>query len=121
MSRRRRRPAGALDGTEAEFARRVVDLALRAGWRENRTYPSRAGSAWRTTTSSVGFPDHLFVKPGRLVVLELKAPGGKPTPEQTEWIRLFATVPGCVARVVWPADWPWIVETLTKYPERKPQ
>ena len=118
---RRRKPVGALDGSEAEFSRRVVDLAHRAGWRENRTYPSRAGGAWRTTTSSVGFPDHILIKRGRLVVLELKIPGGKPTPEQVEWIDLFASIPGCVARVVWPADWPWIVDTLTKNPERNHQ
>lgn len=108
-----RRMAGRLDADETAFGNKVKDLAKRAGWLENHTYRSKINGAWRTTTTGIGFPDHLFVKQGRLVVLELKMPGNKPTPQQVEWIELFDSVPGCVARVVWPADWPWIVKALT--------
>lgn len=105
---------GSLTADEAAFQKRVVDLAHRAGWRTNHTYRARTGKGgWRTTTTGTGFPDLTIIKPGRLVMLELKMPGNDATPEQREWLDLFDSVPGCVARVVWPADWEWIVTTLT--------
>lgn len=111
---RRASLTGSLTGDETAFGKRICDLARRAGWIENHTYRSRINGAWRTTTTGIGFPDHVFLKAGRLVVLELKMPGNEATPEQARWIELFATVPGCDARIVYPADWPWIVSTLTQ-------
>lgn len=110
---RYRKLPGSLTGDESEFAKRVKAIAKRAGWLENHTYKARIGGVWRTTTTAVGWPDHVFAKRGRLLVLELKAPGGKPSDEQLEWIALLDSVPGCTARVVWPADWPWIMDQLT--------
>ena len=115
MPARRRAPLkGSLSADETKFGQRVQDFARKAGWLENHTYRSRINGAWRTTTTGIGFPDHVFLKPGRLVVLELKMPGNQPTPEQVRWIEWFDSVPGCQARVVWPADWPWIVTALTQ-------
>lgn len=110
----RRITAGSLTADETQFGKRVQAFAKAAGWMENHTYRSRINGAWRTTTTGIGFPDHVFLKPGRLVVLELKMPGNQATPEQVRWIEWFATVPGCLARVVYPADWPWIVDALTQ-------
>jgi len=112
-----RKLPGSLTADETKFGQRVCGLAKQAGWKENHTYRARLrDGSWRTTTTGVGFPDHLFIKPGRLVVLELKMPGNDATVEQREWLDLFASLPGCEARVVWPADWPWIVATLTAQP-----
>lgn len=109
-----RKLKGSLTADETAFGQRVCDIARRAGWKENHTYRARLrDGSWRTTTTGVGFPDHLFIKPGRLVVLELKMPGNTTSDEQDEWLALFASLPGCVAAVAYPADWPWIVETLT--------
>jgi hypothetical protein len=69
---------------------------------------------WRSTNTGIGFPDHVFAKPGRLVVLELKMPGNTATDEQLEWIALFDSVPGCNAMVAYPADWETIVQLLTQ-------
>lgn len=35
--------------------------------------------------SAVGFPDRMVLKDGRVMFLELKAPGKKPRPAQQEW------------------------------------
>lgn len=109
-----RKPHGSLDADETAFQQRVVDFARTAGWKVNHTYRGKVGKgAWRTNTTSKGFPDLQLLKPGRLVVLELKMPGNEPTPEQKEWIAWFQTVEGCEAYVVWPADWDEIVDLLT--------
>ena len=39
-----------------------------------------------------GFPDLVLLKPGRLIVAELKSPKGRVEPEQKEWHDLFASV-----------------------------
>lgn len=114
MPPKHRKLKGSLSADETAFGQRVQDFARTAGWLENHTYRSRINGAWRTTTTGIGFPDHVFLKPGRLVVLELKMPGNTASDEQLRWIEWFATVPGCLARVVYPADWPWIVQALTQ-------
>jgi hypothetical protein len=41
-----------------------------------------------------GLPDYLFLRPGRCVFAELKAPGGRVRPDQARVLELLRTVPG---------------------------
>lgn len=95
------------DVTEAEFQRWVVAKAKKAGWMVNHTYRGRTTKgAWRTNATARGFPDLTLLRPStrQLVFLELKAPGGKPTPEQLAWAAGLQRVPGVEAYVVSPGD-----------------
>ena len=104
-----------LDADEAAFQAKVIQFARDAGWLVNHTYRGRtAKGAWRTNTTAPGFPDLLMLRNGRMVVLELKMPGNHASDEQNRWVGLFQTVPGVEAFVVYPADWPEIVELLTE-------
>jgi len=51
-----------------------------------------------------GFPDIVVVKPSELVCIELKKKGGRPTPEQMEWVRLLDSLPGVRAKVCYGLD-----------------
>lgn len=83
--------------TEAQLARHVVELATRFGYRlQYHTHDSRH--------SSGGFPDWVFVKPGALVALELKADRGAIRPMQLAWIAAIDTVPGCRGSLIRPGD-----------------
>lgn len=110
---RHRQPS--LQADEAAFQDKVVRFAIDAGWLVNHTYRSRVGSgAWRTTTTSPGFPDLLLLKAGRMVVLELKMPGNHASDDQNRWVATFQTIAGVEAYVVYPADWGEIVALLTE-------
>lgn len=109
---RNRQPS--LQADEAAFQDKVVAFAKEAGWLVQHTYRGRVGKgAWRTP-ATVGFPDLVLLKRGRLVVLELKMPGNDASDAQNVWVATFQTVPGCEAYVVYPADWPEIVQLLTE-------
>lgn len=98
---------------ENAFRKHVTAFAELVGYSVNFTYRSKTpDGSWRTNATSVGYPDLCCSKPGRLVFFELKMPGKDPTPAQNEWIARLQTVPGVDAYVVWPADWPTIVELL---------
>lgn len=111
---RRRTPS--LDADERAFQDKVEDLAREAGWMIQHTYRGKTGKgAWRTNATP-GFPDLLLLRTGRLVVLELKMPGNHPSDAQNEWVATFQSVGGNVeAYVVWPRDWPQIVDLLTEH------
>lgn len=115
-ARKRRTHQPSLQADEAAFQDKVVQFAKDAGWLVNHTYRSRVGGgAWRTTTSSPGFPDLVLLRPGRQVVLELKMPGNHASDDQNRWVAMFQSVPGVEAFVVYPADWPEIVALLTEH------
>ncbi len=100
--------------TEAEFQKQVVELAKRHGWMVSHVYRTRtAKGAWRTSTTAVGFPDLVLLRPGQLVFLELKAEGGKASPEQLVWIKTLQSVLGVEAYVVRPSEWDDLVALLT--------
>lgn len=102
--------------TEDEFRQEVTRYAKRCGYRVNFTYRSRTrDGSWRTNATAPGFPDLTIIKPGRLIVLELKMPGNEATPDQQWWIASFQAC-GVDAFVVWPADWDLIVDLLTTSP-----
>lgn len=104
-----------LEADEAAFQAKVIQFAHEAGWMHQHTYRGKtAKGAWRTNATP-GFPDLLLLKPGRMVILELKMPGNHASDAQNEWVSTFQTVGGNVeAYVVWPADWEHIVDLLTE-------
>lgn len=94
--------------TERRYQRQIVDEAKKCGWalRCHVSPASMASGRWITPTSDPGFPDCWFVRPGRMVVLEVKTQLGGVHPQQEEWIRTLQTVPGVEAYIVRPSDWP---------------
>lgn len=111
-----------LPRTEQELQKRITRLAKEFGWLVNHTYRARLeDGTWRTTTTAKGWPDLVLVHPGwgRIVVLEVKGPKGRSSPEQQRWVAAFqavaAAAPGVVhAFVVAPVDFPNVSRLLTR-------
>jgi hypothetical protein len=66
-----------------------------------------------------GFPDLVLVRPPRLILAELKAnpetqKAGRPSDEQSEWLRQLGLVPGVEVYVWRPTDWQEIYLTLAR-------
>lgn len=144
MSRRPRVRNAAGELTEAAFQRRVIGLARAYDWRiyhapDNRP-AGKSGRAQRMADrTAVGFPDLLLIRPGRLVVAELKTRTGKIGPGQREWLDAFHALavtvgtyveetdddlnmpaPPSIQACLWrPADWDTIHETLRDGQERR--
>ena len=79
---------------EGEFMQQVIDLALTLGWLVYHTHDSRHSPA--------GFPDLILVRGDRLVALECKRDGQKPTAAQVEWLEALAKVRWVTAGVARP-------------------
>src|SRR5665213_1836630 len=64
--------------TEAQWQRRVLDLAQLCGWRVAHFRPARTATGWRTAVEAdgVGYPDLTMVRDGRLLFAELKSEAG---------------------------------------------
>ena len=102
--------------TEAEFQRRVIDLAESFGWqwlhvegRSSRGIRS-AGFALRGTLAK-GWPDLLLLRGSQLIAAELKAQHAPPP--STDQLRVLQLLSEAVKAYVWrPSDLPLILETL---------
>jgi hypothetical protein len=100
--------------SEKEFQKAVIELAHRLGYRvahfpkiqDKRGY-------WRTPVAAdgKGFPDLLLVRGERLIFAELKAEGGRMTPEQDAWFEALRYT-GALLAGWYPRDWPLIEQTL---------
>lgn len=90
--------------SEASFMLEVTDALTLHKW----AWWHDAYSRWNKR----GLPDLIAVRPPRLLFLELKAEDGRVTREQQEWLALLALIPGVVARVVRPSDWPEVERLL---------
>jgi hypothetical protein len=68
--------------------------------------------------STAGLPDCLIVPPGSttLYAWELKRTGAQPSPAQRRWLEALAQVRSVHTGTFVPADWPQIVELLTRKP-----
>ena len=66
-------------GAEKKLEKRCSDLAKANGW-----YTRKFSSP-----SNRGVPDRIFIKEGRVVFIEFKAPGNEPTPLQAHEIDLI--------------------------------
>ena len=89
--------------TEAQLQAAVIECARRLHYDVYHTYTSRR--------SEPGFPDLVLIRkdpriglPSRFIVAELKAPGGRVSPDQERWLRNFEAM-GVPAYVWRPSHW----------------
>lgn len=100
--------------SEAQFLKEVLALAKRNGWRSFHQRPGlTAKGRWVSAVQGdgKGFPDTLFLRAGRLVVMELKVGSNDATMEQEDWIDAFAHV-GAEVGIYWPEHWSDIERVL---------
>ncbi|HUY75735.1 MAG TPA: VRR-NUC domain-containing protein [Ktedonobacterales bacterium] len=90
--------------TEASFMAAIIELATLLNWRCYHTHDSRRSEA--------GYPDLTCVKGQRIIFAELKTDVGRVRPAQREWLAALAGVPGVLACVWRPRDWPAIQAAL---------
>jgi VRR-NUC domain len=95
-----------LEVGEADYQATIVDLARLHGWWVYHPYDSRHSAA--------GWPDLTLLRPPQMVCLEVKAEAGRVTPEQAAVLGMLRRVPGVVAEVVRPSDWPKVVKLLAR-------
>jgi hypothetical protein len=93
---------------EKDLQSEVQTLCTHLGYLHYHTLKSKGSTA--------GFPDSLIVRPegGTLWALELKRTGQHPSPAQRRWLEALAQVTRVHAATYSPAEWPRIVELLTR-------
>lgn len=95
----------AVNMTEAELQRNIIDAAQKLGWHIHAERPGRTADSWRTPIQGdPGFPDLILIKGRRILAWELKSEKGKLTLEQEEWLRYFCRA-GCRIGIIRPHDW----------------
>ncbi len=74
--------------TEAQFQTKVINLARARSWRVHHTRPARkSDGSWSTPIQGdPGFPDLVLARDGRVMFVELKAPSGRISQNQREWL-----------------------------------
>lgn len=104
---------GAAEMPEDTLLAQIRTLTKTTGWLLYHTYNSQR--------SEKGFPDLVLAKPGRppregrLIFAELKSKKGKESREQMIWLDVLQHTLSTVEVYTWrPADWPDIVEILTR-------
>jgi hypothetical protein len=99
--------------SEKDFQRQVVALAEIRHWHWVHIRPGMTRDSWRTPVSGPlgkGFPDLMLCRRERLLFVELKRDGAKPTPEQVEVLGILS---GAAETAVWtPLDWTEIERVL---------
>lgn len=113
--------AGPDSETEKELQAKILRVAKEFGWQRNHVFRAKLeDGTWRTTCAP-GWPDLTLAHPmwGRLLILEVKGPNGRLTPDQKRWLVTFqqvaANCPGFVhAYAVAPRDWPAVQRLLTR-------
>lgn len=90
--------------SEAEFLQQVIQAAKLFRW--------RVYHPWLSKHSQRGWPDLALLRPPRLILAELKAEGGRPTPDQVKWLEELAQVPGIEVGLWRPSDFDAIVDIL---------
>ena len=89
--------------TETDLQNAIIELAELLGYRIYHV--ARVKRQLRTKTS-IGFPDLVMAKSGRLILSELKSAHGVTTWEQKIWLSLLVeTVPGIEVYEWRPKDW----------------
>ncbi len=91
---------------EAQFQDWVIRTAISYEWDKELIFHPKVSFG-----SQSGWPDLSMVKGGRMIFLELKGPGGKPTPAQEKWIAAMKAA-GQQVDVYWPKDWRAIRDLL---------
>jgi len=102
---------------ESQLQTAVIDTAHLLGFLVAHFRPAETKKGWRTPVQAdgKGFPDLVLVRPPRLLFVELKAKGKKPTPEQEDWLQCLRGVSDYMGQsgkrtavevYVWdPSDW----------------
>jgi hypothetical protein len=125
-----------LEQSERQFERAVIELARAYGWKTAHFNDSRREVVNKRTgerklvgdRDAKGFPDVVFARLGRIVIVELKAEKGRLSNEQSEWLVALGGEPdGSISKLeqllggsdvrmrirVWrPSDWPEIEQVL---------
>ena len=99
--------------TERDFMAQVTQLATIRGWAWMHIRPGMTQHSWRTPISGPlgsGFPDLLLVRRERILFVEIKREGAKPTPEQVDVLGILSGA-GETA-IWWPEDWSEIERVL---------
>jgi hypothetical protein len=99
--------------SEKDFLHQVTDLANIRGWHWVHIRSGMTRDSWRTPISGPlgkGFPDLLLCRRERILFLELKREGAKPTPEQIEVLGILGGA--AETMLVWPNDWDLIESVL---------
>jgi len=99
--------------SEKDFLSQVTQLADIRHWHWVHLRPGMTRDSWRTPISGPlgkGFPDLMLVRGERIVFMELKRAGAKPTPEQVEVLGILS---GAAETAVFtPLDWTEIERVL---------
>ncbi|MGE3705711.1 MAG: VRR-NUC domain-containing protein [Vicinamibacterales bacterium] len=83
----------------------IMGATLRHGWRRVHFRPARTERGWRTAyEGDDGFPDVVAVRGDRIVVIECKAVGKRPTQAQADWLAAFTGTGKAEVYVLTPAD-----------------
>lgn len=102
---------------ELDLQRAIVGsggLAAIFGWDHVHFRPAMTRHGWRTAgsgTMAKGFPDLILVRGSRMIIAELKAEGGKPTPDQIRVLEAFMLT-GVEVYIWRPSDLQRIAEIL---------
>lgn len=91
--------------TEEAFRRAVRRHAADRGW--DHQYHTRFSIG-----SDPGFPDEVYLRGPRCVVIECKRVGKGPTERQVSWLDAWNLIPGVEAYCLTPADWDVIERVL---------
>ena len=127
----------ALEMSEAEFQRLVIQTAQLYGWlvfHARSTRISQADGTVRHATAmagQAGFPDLVLSRGGRLMFLELKVGRNRPKPNQVAWLNSLSGLDCSAAfwvsfdvfpseccsvsqmvAVVYPRHWDWLLAML---------
>ncbi|GIV15858.1 MAG: hypothetical protein KatS3mg022_1293 [Armatimonadota bacterium] len=97
---------GAVPIREKEFLQAVVQYARLQGW--VYYHP------WVSIRSAAGFPDLVLVRPPRVLFVELKTGGRKPTPAQQHWLAQLGACPQVEVYLWTPDCWAEIEQTLRR-------
>jgi hypothetical protein len=88
--------------SEADLSREVLRLAHVSRWLAHQmrwSYRSRT-----VAKGDTGFPDWIFVRPPRLIAVELKDATAQPYPNQERWLQAMRECDGIEVYLWRPAD-----------------
>ncbi len=90
--------------TESAYEDTLIAAARLLGYRAHAERPARTLRGHRTAIKGdAGWPDLCICGYDRVLFLELKRPGNKPTAEQVAWLAALNAA-GCDARLVYVPD-----------------
>ena len=93
--------------SETELQSAVMAYASTVGWlgHHARKALRQSGKVSTPIQGDKGFPDVVFARTGRLVVVEFKAHRGTLSKDQRIWTAVLGSIPGIELYVWRPTDW----------------